>query len=203
MRILLLSPAGNPLEVLLKNAGHDVTCDDSRDARTRSATENFDFLISYGYRHILTKEHLAPFAPNRAVNLHISYLPFNRGADPNFWSLVEGTPRGVTIHYLDEGIDTGNIIVQEEVAFDEQTDTLATSYQKLHDAIVALFVEHMPSILGGTCPSLAQSHKGTYHNAKDKDALFEKLAAKHDNVWDTPIREVITQSVGELPPTPS
>ncbi|MCL0081308.1 hypothetical protein M1N64_03665 [Peptococcaceae bacterium] len=44
----------------------------------------------------------------RAINLHISFLPWNRGADPNFWSFIENAPVGVSIHYLDEGIDTGD-----------------------------------------------------------------------------------------------
>src|SRR4051812_27787613 len=64
-----------------------------------------DFLVSYGYRHIIGADILAQF-PRRAVNLHISYLPWNRGSDPNLWSLLDGTPTGVTIHYLEAGIDT-------------------------------------------------------------------------------------------------
>ena len=39
------------------------------------------------------------------VNLHISYLPFNRGSHPNYWSFVENTPKGVSIHEIDEQIE--------------------------------------------------------------------------------------------------
>ena len=52
------------------------------------------------------------------VNLHISYLPWNRGAHPNFWSFFDATPTGVSIHLIDKGIDTGPIIVQKKVKLD-------------------------------------------------------------------------------------
>ena len=73
----------------------------------------FDFLISFGYRYIISEAVLNKFKPN-AINLHISYLPWNRGADPNLWSFIEDTPKGVTIHEIDEGIDTGDIIFKKK-----------------------------------------------------------------------------------------
>ena len=54
----------------------------------------------------------------RAINLHISYLPWNRGADPNLWSAV-GMPKGVTIHYINDGFDTGDILFQKAILFVE------------------------------------------------------------------------------------
>ncbi|MDA0781174.1 MAG: formyltransferase family protein [Rickettsiales bacterium] len=125
------------------------------------------------------------------VDIHISYLPFNRGADPNFWSLFDGTRFGVTIHYLDEGIDTGDIIVRRKVEFDIENDTLATSYNKLHDEMVKMFEDNMEDILSGKCPATKQSGKGTYHNSKYKNEIFEQLSNKRENVWDTPIKEVM------------
>jgi len=49
------------------------------------------------------------------INLHPSYLPFNRGVYPNVWAIIDGTPAGVTLHYMDEGFDTGDIIAQRKV----------------------------------------------------------------------------------------
>jgi len=190
-RILLLAPISTPLNKILREAGHDVLCTESESAKTLIKTGDYDFLISYGYRYILTKEELSFFDKKKAINLHISYLPLNRGADPNFWSLFEGTQSGVTIHYLDEGIDTGDIIVQKKVEFDVENDTLATSYNKLHDEMVKVFEENMEDIISGKCSATKQSSKGTYHNAKDKNKIFETLSSKRDNVWDTPIKEVI------------
>ena len=73
-----------------------------------------DLIISFGYRHILSSN----FINNCGcpiVNLHISYLPFNRGAHPNFWSFYDNTPSGVTIHLINEGIDSGPILFQKKI----------------------------------------------------------------------------------------
>ena len=58
------------------------------------------------------------------------------------WSFLEDTPKGVTIHYIDEGIDTGDIIVQKEVFIDEDKETLKSSYEILNKEIQALFKEN-------------------------------------------------------------
>ncbi len=84
-------------------------------------------------------------ARTRVVNLHPGYLPWNRGSDPNLWSWIDNTPKGVTIHYVDEGVDTGDLIAQRLVEF-EAHETLASSYQRLQVEMVKLFVEHWQSI---------------------------------------------------------
>ena len=78
--------------------------------------KNIDLVISFNYRHILKKNILKKLK-RPAINLHISYLPFNRGSHPNFWSFVENSPKGVTIHEIDEGLDTGPIIYQKKISF--------------------------------------------------------------------------------------
>lgn len=144
------------------------------------------FIVSYGYRYIIGPEILAAL-PDRAINLHISLLPWNRGADPNFWSFVEDTPKGVTIHYMDAGIDTGDIIVQREMVFEmDGSETLATSYRKLTAAIEALFCEHWDAIRSGDCPRIRQSGPGSYHRSRDLDAVSDLLTRG----WDTPVNEL-------------
>ena len=54
----------------------------------------------------------------KIINLHISYLPYNKGAHPNFWSFADNTPSGVTIHEVNENLDSGNIIFQKKIEFD-------------------------------------------------------------------------------------
>ena len=121
--------------------------------------------------------------PCKAINLHISYLPWNRGADPNFWSFVEDTPKGITIHYLDEGVDTGDIIVQEEIKFDSDRETLATSYEKLQAAIQNLFKQNWPNIKNEKCQGQKQVGKGSTHKVRDKEGLSHLLTAG----WSTPV----------------
>jgi methionyl-tRNA formyltransferase len=149
--------------------------------------------VSYGYQHILPKTVLDRF-PDRAINLHIALLPWNRGSDPNFWSIVDGTPKGVTIHYLDEGIDTGDIIAQREVAFADD-DTLRTSFEKLRRAIAALFREHWPDIRAGTCSRTSQQGRGSFHRAKEKDRLARLLT----HGWDTPVARIAKQVSRDVP----
>lgn len=146
---------------------------------------NPTFLISYGYRYILKKDVLDKF-PGKAINLHISYLPWNRGADPNFWSFVENSPKGVTIHHLDEGIDTGDIIVQKRVFFKPEVHSFSSTYRILHFEMESLFKENWQVIKSGNCPRMRQRSGGSFHAAKDKKKFWYYLTKG----WDTPISEL-------------
>src|SRR5687768_9409595 len=94
-----------------------------READTLAAIEALgaEIAVSVMFGYLLRPELLALF-PRGAINLHPAYLPYNRGAYPNVWSIVEGTPAGVTLHYIDPGVDTGDLIGRQEVAV-EPTDT--------------------------------------------------------------------------------
>lgn len=138
-----------------------------------------DIIVSYNYRFIL-KSDVISIPKMGVINLHVSYLPWNRGADPNFWSHVEGTPKGVTVHYIDPGIDTGDIITQKKVIFSEK-DTLSTSYAKLHKEIQDLFYGVWPDIKKGKNSRIKQSGEGTAHWVKDR-AEFDHLMK---NGWNT------------------
>ncbi|MEM7784879.1 MAG: formyltransferase family protein [Planctomycetota bacterium] len=146
------------------------------------ASQEFSFLVSYGYRHIIGTEVLDLF-PSRAINLHISFLPWNRGADPNFWSFIEDTPKGVTIHYLDEGVDTGDIICQQELQFESEGETLASTYQKLHATIQELFRSNWDEIKAVRCPRRKQIGKGSVHKMADKAKLSHLLT----DGWQTSV----------------
>jgi len=102
-KILFLGPEDSPLITWLREEGEQVIQTADKLSAKDVAKQGYSFLVSYGYRHILRKDILDVF-PGRAINLHISYLPWNRGADPNFWSFIEDTPKGVTIHYLPESV---------------------------------------------------------------------------------------------------
>ncbi len=180
MKILLLAPESCVLKNFLKDCKH------TWEKITPEYASKFDLMVSFGYRYILTKD-ILDVCPG--INLHISYLPYNKGADPNFWSLYDGTPKGVTIHKMDEGIDTGEILLQQLVEFSED-DTLSSSYQKLQDAIVNLFIENAEDLLAGNIKP-KPNKGGTYHCSKDKEKIFAILSKKYPNVWKAPIKEVI------------
>jgi phosphoribosylglycinamide formyltransferase-1 len=82
-----------------------------------------DLVVLAGYMHVLTKPFLARF-PGRIVNVHPSLLPAFPGAHPIEDALAAGVATtGVTVHLVDEGVDTGPILMQEVVAV-EPRETL-------------------------------------------------------------------------------
>ena len=108
-----------------------------------SEINSFDTIISYGYRFKIDEKLIKK--NKNLINLHISFLPFNRGAHPNFWSFIENTPSGVSIHKIDKGIDTGDIINQKLIDFDilknKKKLTFSYTYKKLINELENLFIE--------------------------------------------------------------
>ncbi|EDM23565.1 formyl transferase [Caminibacter mediatlanticus TB-2] len=124
---------------------------------------NPDIIISYNYKYIIKKEFLTEYY---FINLHISYLPFNRGAHPNIWSFIENTKKGVTIHLIDEGIDTGDILVQKRVVLDKK-ETFKSTYKKLHFHIQMLFKQNFKKIINQKIKPKQQPKQGTFHISKE------------------------------------
>ena len=129
-----------------------------------------DIGVSVMFGYILRPEFLELF-PAGVINLHPAYLPYNRGAYPNVWSIVERTPAGVTLHYIDAGVDTGDIIAQRQVPI-EPVDTGETLYRKLERVCVKLFKETWPLIRSGRAPRISQDkQEGTYHRTHDVERI--------------------------------
>ncbi len=145
-----------------------------------------DFLISYNYKFIIKKEVL-DLLRNKAINLHISLLPYNKGSNPNIWSFLEDTPKGVTIHLIDEGLDTGDIVVQKELHVDENRETLKSSYEFLHTEIQILFRNNWNKIKNGDIVPIPQGSGGSIHFQKDFRQLKPLIAEKG---WNTSISEL-------------
>jgi methionyl-tRNA formyltransferase len=131
-----------------------------------------DIAVSGLFGYILRPSFLRLF-PAGCINVHPAFLPYNRGAYTNVWSIVEQTPAGVTIHYIDEDIDTGDIIAQVEVPI-EPIDTGESLYRKLEMTSVHLFQQTWPQIESGQAQRFPQlSHEGSHHYVRDTDTLDE------------------------------
>lgn len=141
-----------------------------------------DMIISYNYKYLLTSE-IIKYPKYGCINLHISLLPWNRGAHPNVWSFLEDTPKGVTIHYIDEGIDTGKIIIQKEIFIDENKETLQSSYEILHREIQELFKENWKKIKNNELTPKPQVWGGIHFKKE-----FVRLELFVRKGWDIPIR---------------
>ena len=97
-------------------------------------------------------------APRRGcMNLHPSYLPYNRGRDAKYWTVVEDTPFGVTLHYIDTGVDTGDVIFRHEIekSWEDTGQTLADRAER---GLIELFRRHFAEIIAETVPRISQDH---------------------------------------------
>jgi len=131
-----------------------------------------DIGISIMFGYIMGAEFRYIF-PERCINLHPAYLPYNRGAYPNVWSLIDGTQAGVTLHYIDAGIDTGPIIAQRQMLV-EPIDTGETLYRKLEKASLKLFKEAWPLVKAGEAEIVEQTvEEGSHHHARDVEKIDE------------------------------
>lgn len=129
--------------------------------------KKYDLIISFGYKKIIPNS-IIENLKKPIINLHIGYLPFNRGYYPNLWSFLENTPSGVTIHEIDKGIDTGDIIFQKKIDFKKKNKTtFSTTYKKLKDAIEDLFIVNFDKIKNYSYKKTSQRGISTYHKKNE------------------------------------
>lgn len=185
MNILFLwgNPISKKLGEWLEEQGNRVIFENERISADAIKEYRTELIVSYTYRYILKKDVIDAVNGN-IVNLHISYLPWNRGACPNQWSFLENSPKGVTIHFIDAGLDSGDIIAQRIVNM-EDTISLKDSYQLLNDRIVELFQELYPLYPFWNGMRKKAVGKGSYHSVKD----FEPYAALIGGNYDMSVRE--------------
>jgi len=119
------------------------------------------------------------------VNIHPGLNPHNRGWYPQVFSIINGLPAGATLHIMDEEIDHGDIIDQEEVEVLEKDNSL-TLYNRVQNKEIHLLEKNIDSILAGSFTSLKPELDGNYNSIKD----FKKLT-RIDLDRKTTMREVI------------
>lgn len=184
--VLLLSNNRNSLKLFdsLIKVGENVAIYSNPIDRELLTVVSPKYVISYNYAHIIHKSAIE-YMCGRMINIHISMLPWNRGSYPNFWSFIDNTPKGVTIHLIDEGLDTGDILFQRELGIDENVETFHTSYNLLNDAATALLIEHWDELVRGEVVPIPQPKGGSYHNRQD----FNRYIAGKEFSWDMVISE--------------
>ena len=104
------------------------------------------------------------------INIHSSLLPDYRGLSPSFWTLRNEESRtGITVHYMDEGLDTGDVIVQEPLDISE-IDTLHTLNTRVAEAGSPLLVEALEQIRTGTVERTEiDPDDGSYYSLPSRD----------------------------------
>lgn len=184
MRVLVLSPHAERLAAAIAEAGDSVLASDLPLDPGMIAAEEIDFVIAHGHRHAIAPDALS-LPANRMIKLHLSLLPWNRGSDPNFWSFFNDTPKGVSIHQIGRGTDSGDVLAQALIIFGGG-ETLASSHARLGDAVWDLFAQTWPAIRRGQQPARPQRGRGSVHRGRDKAPFFAQLG----NGWNTPVEDV-------------
>jgi len=104
------------------------------------------------------------------INTHPSLLPHNRGKHYNFWAIVEKAPFGVSLHIVENGVDSGEVVAQMPIPYGWE-DTGESLYKKATEAMVRLFQETYPTLrklpFSGKKQNLAL---GSFHKAAEIDA---------------------------------
>lgn len=141
-----------------------------------------DMIVTCAYGQIIPAGLLT--APKYGcINVHASLLPKYRGGAPIHRAIMNGDAEtGITIMYMDEGMDSGDIIKTAKIAIDE-TDTLDTLSPKLSELGDRLLQETLPSIIEGTNPRTKQN---------PDEVTFAPIITKTDELinFDRPSKEV-------------
>jgi methionyl-tRNA formyltransferase len=128
-----------------------------------------DLFVVVAFGQILPKS-LLEIPKFGAVNIHASLLPRYRGAAPIAWAMLRGEKKtGITTMLMDEGMDTGDILMQAEIPI-EKEDTGETLQGKLSSLGGRLLVETVKKMKATTLSPLSQDHsKATYAPPLKKD----------------------------------
>lgn len=111
------------------------------------------------------------------LNLHPAYLPYNRGWHTPSWAILDKTPIGATLHFMEEKLDAGDVVHQKKVKINPD-DTANSLYQRLKEVEFETFQEAFPKLLNENFQKKAQDlTAGTSHVKKD---LFKEEVQKID-----------------------
>ncbi len=153
----------------------DVKCDlfESKDLNFKNSLF-IDYLISE-YKLIISA-HCKKIFPKklvesiRCINLHPGYNPYNRGWFPQVFSILNKLPLGATIHEMDEGLDSGDIISQQKIHINSSDDSLSL-YNKVLQKEINLFQNNFDKIIEGSYIKIKPKSKGNLNLKKDFNNL--------------------------------
>lgn len=153
-----------------------------------------DIMVVVAFGQILPKE-ILEMTPYGCVNVHASLLPKYRGAAPIQWSIIDGeSVTGVTTMQMDEGLDTGDMLLKAEVVIMEK-ETGGSLHDKLAEAGAKLCVETLKGLEAHTITPVPQGETTT--------AYAKMLTKELGNIDWTQSAEAIERLIRGLTPWPS
>jgi methionyl-tRNA formyltransferase len=154
-----------------------------------------DYILSVHFPYILPTEVLA-IPTIGSLNLHPAFLPFNRGWHTPSWAILEGTPYGGTLHWIDSGVDTGDVAVQRRID-PRASDTADGLYRRVLALETDLMREAIPLMKARRLPRVPQVGAGTSHTRSELEVqrrldlqemsaveLLRRLRALTTNRWE-------------------
>jgi N-acetylglucosamine malate deacetylase 1 len=153
-----------------------------------------DLVVVVGFSQIIPKT-LLPIPSRGVVGFHSAILPGRRGCSPIIWAIADGLEEtGVTMFYMDGGIDTGDVIAAREFRI-EANDTAAEVLHKANQATLDLLRENLQGMLDGTAPRIKQNNVLCTYTRK-------RSAADGEIDWSKPAAEVVNLIRALAPPYP-
>lgn len=142
-----------------------------RETVERIKADKPDLIVSVSMNQIVKKE-ILKLPPKRCINVHCAPLPQYGGMSPYVWALANDEDHSAaTIHYMDEGLDTGDIIAQERVNVVKNDSAFALFYRCCLQA-GELLVKVIDKIEAGTVTSYKQDlSKKTYFSWPTKECV--------------------------------
>ena len=188
-KILILGPIWRNRNIFnFLSKRYTVHITDSKINDSFVKLNKIDFLVTSGYAFLIKKKIIS--AVKKAINLHISFLPYGRGIMPNLWSFYEGYPSGITIHELDESFDTGKIIIQKKIKFTNiKKQTLKTTHDFLLLKLEDFFLKNADKIFLNKIKSYKQDKYikiDKYHTRVESNKLMKNFKKR----WNTKISTV-------------
>ncbi len=134
---------------------------------------NPDFIFVIGWSQLIDKE-IINASKKGTIGFHTSKLPKDRGRSTIAWQISEGyTETALTMFYISEGIDNGDIIAQENIKI-EQNDYVKDILFKINQSTYNLLKTYFPLLLNGKAPRVKQDEtKASYRRLRvDRDSLI-------------------------------
>ena len=144
-------------------------------------SENVDLIFSVHCKQLFPAELVSSV---QCINIHPGLNPFNRGWFPQVFSILNGLPLGATLHLMDEVLDHGPIIAQQEVPVYTH-DTSLSAYDRVLEAEMNLLRLHLPSILCGEYQGFSPESEGNINLKRDFNALCELQLDEQQTVGQT------------------
>lgn len=135
---------------------------------------NPDLIVTCAYGQIIPKE-ILELPKYGCINVHASLLPKLRGGAPLHRAVLNGEGKtGITIMYMDEHMDTGDMISKEEIIIGKE-DTVGSIHDKLSMVGKELLLKTIPQIIDGTAPRIKQN---------EEEATYAPIIKREDELID-------------------